>query len=217
MHYRLGMAKTYKCTFDYLNRGQQCALGLHYQWDGDTGSDEPPASDLATRLDSHLRAAMRGMLGDTVGTLERLVVREEVEPGSGDVPDIAELLIAQAGTYISGDGHQAPEVVPLFKRKTAAAVKGAQSWCFGPSPNQGGQINSGLWDSGSGWYGQWQTFVALLDDDIAHGGTLPGISGTYHPVAYSETRRRRSLDPYTFQVTTVAIDPRPRWLRSRGA
>jgi len=210
------VAKIWKCTYTYTQSGESCALGLHYQWDGDTGSDEPGPDDLATRLDSHLRSAMRNMLGNTTGSLTALIVREEVDPSSDDVPAVHELLIGLAGTGVDPDGDQPKEVVPLFHRKTAGAVKGGQSWCFGPAPYGAASIVGGLWDTGSIVYGFWTAFAALLDDDIDHAGSIPGISGTYHPVAYAKTRRRRGVEPYTFQVTSASVDRRPRWLRSRN-
>lgn len=210
------MAKIWKATYRYLNNGQECDLGLHYQFDGDTGSNEPDAQSVAGKIDTHLQGLVKVMIRNT-GTLQSLIVREEVDPVTPTVPDVYELPINLAGTATIGTvGTQPNELVPLFHRKSHGAVKGGQSWCFGPSPLGGANIVAGSWDNTTFWWDQWTNFAAALDDVLNYGGPLPGVQGNLRPVCYARTRRKHGVTPYTFNVTAASVHTRPRWLRSRA-
>lgn len=210
------MAKIWKATYNYDENGQHCAAGVHYQFDGVTGSDEPSASSVADKIDAKLTNAFKAMVRDD-GIVRSLVVLEEVDPAGSAVPEHFEKTLNVAGGAFSGTaGSMAAEEVALIHRKTGAAVRGAQSWLFSPSPRGGASITGGNWDTGSAFWGFWTAFAALLDDDLNYAGPVPGVMGDLHPVAYARTRRRRGLTPYTFRVTSPSVDPRPRWLRSRG-
>lgn len=210
------MAKIWKATFNAVEAGQVTATGFHYQWDGEAGSEEPSAKRVAEAIDAKLRSAYRAMVRDD-GTVEFLRTLEELDPDSDAVPETYELQINQAGTLFSGTaGEQPYEMVALIHRKSGAAVKGAQSWCFTPSPRGGASISGGTWNTGSVPFSKWSDFAALLEDDIDIDDLLPVIHGTLHPVAYAKTRRRRGEEPYTFNITSCNVDARPRWLRSRG-
>jgi hypothetical protein len=211
------MAKIWKVTWQYVNGGQECDLGLHYQWDGETGSTEISAEKVCDVLDTKLTTAIKNMVRDT-GSVVAVIAREEVDPTGTDVPEVHEKPLGVAGTIFSGTAGSLPyELVPLFHRKTSGAVKGGQSWCFGPSPLGGAGITNGLWDTGSVPYGAWSTFAALLDDRV-HYDNSPAVTGTVGdlvPVAYTKTRRKRGISPYTFNVTSAGVARQPRWLRSR--
>jgi len=191
-------------------------MGVHYQWDGETGSDEPDAENVGTHVDSHASDAVKGCVRDT-GTLIELRVVQELAPNDDSVPGAADIAINEAGTVFSGTaGSMALEEVPLFHRKTAAAVRGAKSWCFGPAPRGGATITNGLWDTGSALWTKWETLADALAGDIDIGSSIPGVWGTLRPIAYARQRRQNEQEPFTFDITAVTVDPRPRWLRSRG-
>jgi len=210
------MANIWKATWHWKDAGQDGYMGVHYQWDGVTGSDEPDAENVATHIDSHASDAVKSCVREE-GVLVELLVRQELEHGSPDVPGQFDVAIGEAGTLFSGTaGSMAEQEVPLLHRKTGAAVRGAKSWCFGPGPRGGATITNGLWDTGSVPWGKWVTLAAALLGDIDIGSSVPGVDGTLHAIAYSKSRRDRSLDPFTFRVTSVTVDPSPRWLRSRG-
>lgn len=210
------MAKIWKATWHWADFGQDGYMGVHYQWDGNTGSDEPDAANVASHIDSHASDLLKNCVRDT-GTLIELLVLEETDPGSSDVPEQAVVNINEAGTVFSGTaGSMASEEVALLHRKTGAAVRGAKSWCFTPAPRGGATITAGLWDTGSALWTKWNALADGLEDDIDIGASVPGVFGTLHPVAYSRTRRNREQTPFTFNVTSVTVDARPRWLRSRG-
>lgn len=210
------MAKIWKATWHWKDAGQDGYMGVHYQWDGVTGSDEPSASNVGDHIDSHASDAVKNCVRDT-GVLVELLVLEELLSGSTDVPEAYVKNINAAGTVFSGTAGSMPsEEVPLLHRKTGAAVRGARSWCFGPAPRGGATITNGLWDTGSALWTKWNTLADALEGDIDIGASLPGVEGTLHPVAFSRSRERAEKTPFTFNVTSVTVDAKPRWLRSRG-
>lgn len=210
------MAKIWKCTYRATVAAQECLVGMHYQFDGDTGSDEPTASDVASKVDTHLRTAMLATV--VAGNyLETLTVKEELVPGSTDVPEQFVLNINANGTLSSAGVGSAPtEECALMHRRTGAAVRGAKSWTFLPPPLKSASIISGKWSTSSSDFTAWAAFAAVCDDVLPFTGTIPDPSGSLNPVAYSKNRRVRALVPYTFLVTACEIDTKVRWLRSRG-
>jgi hypothetical protein len=211
------VAKVWKVTFGYRNLGQDCDLGLHYQWDGTVGANEATAQEVATAIDSHLSAAMADMIRNT-GSLETVTAREEVAHPGVDVPSLYIKNHHLNGGLASGaEGQAPPEMCALLHRRTEGAIRGAQSWCFTPSPSGGAGVVGGLWDSASGPYGKWAAFVALLDDEFDETTGPFALGGKLKPVAYLRHRRSLGQTPYTFAVKSAAIDAKPRWLRSRSA
>lgn len=210
------MAKIWRATWLYTLDGQSCGLGAHWQFDGDTGSDEPDAHSIADKLDTHASSAVKATIRDT-GILTSLRVLEEVDPNGGAVPDSFEKGLNQAGTYFSGTaGDQPDELCAVIHRRTTAPVRGAKGWVFTPSPLGGATIHNGLWDTGSVPWGLWSSLADKFDEVLDYTGVVPNPSGKLRPVVYSRTRRRRALSPYTFNVTSAVLDRKPRWLRSHG-
>jgi hypothetical protein len=209
------VAKIWRCTYQAHVQGQEQLVGLHYQFDGDTGSDEPDAASVAGRVDGILNTVFRVCIPSS-GVLDSLTVREELTPGSTDVPDQSILVLNQAGTGSNaGIGSQPFELCALVHRKTAAPIRGARSWVFMPSLMRSVVITNETWAAGGTELLAWQAFAAKLDDSSNYGGPLPGIMGDLNPVAYSRTRRARAQAPWTFRVILGTVDARPRWLRSR--
>lgn len=210
------MAKIWRATFLYTLDGQSCGLGAHWQFDGDTGSDEPDAHSIADKLDTHMSTAVKACIRES-GILTSLRVLEETDPNGDDVPDSYEKGLNLQGTYFSGtEGDQPDELCAVIHRRTAAAVRGAKGWVFTPSPLGGATIHNGLWDTGSVPWGLWSTLADRFDEVLDYTGTVPNPSGKLRPIVYSRTRRRRGVEPYTFNVTSSVLDRKPRWLRSHG-
>jgi hypothetical protein len=210
------MANIWKATYRCVVNGRESLTGFHYQFNGDTGSDEPDAHSVADKLDAHLSTALQACV-ISGNYLESLAVRQELAPGSSDVPDEYVKNLHLSGTLSGAASGTSPaELCALVHRRASAPVRGAKSWCFMPPTDTGNNIAGDRWVTGSGAYPNWAAFAALLDDVLNYGGPIPGVMGDLNPVAYSRTRRLRSQTPYTFQITSADVDTRPRWLRSRA-
>ena len=79
-----------------------------------------------------------------------------------------------------------------------------------PSPHWSDFVSNNVW-SGSGLTAL-NALAAVLDDSITESGTFPC---TLVPVVYSRTRAQRAETPFSFDVSSVTLNPRVHWLKSR--
>jgi hypothetical protein len=208
--------KYWRCSY-------QSALGtidvvntFHVKADPTGIADDRGAEDVAADVDSWLTALYRA-LTPTLITLQTLTVREELAPGSTDIP--AEFVHALSGAGTFSTAEDLPyELCLHVKAQTSAAIRSGHGGMFMPPvmhfPALSG--NGRSWNPlGAYWVAVGAFFDALLD---GHDWTTDlDLSGHLSYVIYSHTRRLRAEPNYAFDVTGYTRNPRPTWLRSRGS
>ena len=147
-------------------------------------------------------------------TVQSLVVREELAPGSTAVPEEASQTIGLAGTLSTSGDMLPPAMCILASFYTNAAVRSGHGRMFipgcGPSANL---ASTGLWDTSTAL---WTAVAAFLDElKTNHGAGLFGTDFTAHQVVYSRTRRAAGASAYWFDVSSYTRRAAPHWLRSR--
>lgn len=187
---------------------------FHVVSTGDTLGEDSNAADVRDALVTALKTKYKAILAPTI-TLQSLVVREELAPGSLDVPDEASETIGEVGTLtVSGDMTPLPLCV-LATLYTNAAVRSGHGRLFLPGFVPASFLaSSGQWDTSIAW---WTSNLKNFLDELVtdhHAGGTPGGS-TVHPVVYSRTRRAAALPNYWFDVVSYTRRTQPHWLRSR--
>lgn len=198
------------------------ALGLShvtYQTDVPLAGTEPDAAEILDHILDHFSSSAHNMSKWTVimkqqVKLIRARVREELDPTSGDIGEVAEEALNLSGGNGSETGDRLPSAMCIWlSYKTATASRSARGGTHLPPEMDADHLDvSGLWDStivtGASWLALAASILDPLDDVFQ-------ATGDINPVVYSRTRRGRSLSPYTFPITSVSISNRPRWLRRR--
>jgi hypothetical protein len=171
-------------------------------------------NDLLNAIDTKFTTPYRAML-NSGSTFTSITAREEVLPGSGDVPGEGTKSIGLAGTRTASDQHISPAMCAVVEKKTSAAIKAGNGRLWTPPVlNSGECTNNSQYSTGTAYWTAVVAFAALLDDTLT-AGSFPGFGADVKPVVYSKTRRVRSQSPYTFQITAGVPINRQRWLRSR--
>jgi hypothetical protein len=202
--------------------GEDFQLGYHVQTNMSIGDDEFPATKVLSEIKQHFSATgenlekFRAITANAI-TYTRAAVREEVQPGSGNVPGQAADTINLAGTRGTFTGDRLPE-------EMAAWIK--MSSGFSARYARGGthlmpQLDPSELDSNGRWANvgaaAYLDLAALFHDNMENvGGWGLGQSDIIN-VIYSRTRRARGQDPYTFEILHASVDTKPRWVRSRSA
>jgi hypothetical protein len=195
---------------------------IHYQTDLGALSGEPAAARVLEELEQHystsgtsLNVWTSAMRADCVITKTR--VREEVAPGSGDIPAQAENVQSKPGLISAVAGDKLPiEVCVWIKLTSDVASRSSRGGLHLPP-----QLDPTQLDSNGRWQASWlagnldvieAAIVDTLDD------VFPEEVGNASliPVIYSKTRRARGQSPFTFQITHAVSQDRVRWLRRRG-
>jgi len=175
----------------------------------------PTADAVRDALHSALTTKYRNCLPSDV-TVNKLVVREELTPGSTAVPAESSQTIGLAGTLaLSGDRLPIP-LCALITLYTNAAVRSGHGRMFLPNPGQAANLQTtSLWDTGTTWYGtNVPAFTAELK--AHHSVSVVGNpDSTAALVVYSRTRRARADADWYFDVTSIVQRTAPHWLRSR--
>ena len=200
----------YRFQFNGISADGGLAItGLHYKTDPPPLGDEPNPADVLTAIDTHIRTAFL-LCVDTDYVLQTESLREEVTPGSGDVPALAELAVNQHGTLVGGSGNMPTPTCAVIALKTTAAIRSARGYMALPSPGRNMLANPDAWSSG--YLTTLNAFGDLLNDhfDI---GTLTTTRVT--PVVYSRVRRAEGKNPYTFDITAATAHAKPKFRRSR--
>jgi hypothetical protein len=203
------MARTYRCTVQGHNgAGALIMPSFHYQTDVPTGGDEPEPGDVADGLWSHIGATALAATPNTI-EIDELVVTSEELPG--DLGVAGSHTVSTVGSLPSGTGNELPDgVACVLDRHTATRSRSSRGWTMWPGPANSSYVSHNLFVST--YLANVQALAALLDDSY----DLGTVFVTHvNPVVYSKTRRVRSETPYTFRVTSVTVNARPTWLRSR--
>ena len=206
------MSDVYRCEYRYTLKGQAMISGFDYQTDVFFVGSEPSAAAVAEEVDNHLTDRFRHCLS-TLGVIDELHVRQRVL--GADVPKTASVQLDLVGACVLGAQELPLELCGVIARKTAAAIRSGHGWVFMPPLLDNAQSNSeGQLVLGGEYQANLALFAALLTDDIDG-----GIFDTHnlHPVVYSETRRKRGDEPFTFQVTNAVVRRKIHFLRSREA
>ena len=205
------MANIYRVSYELNVNSQIMASTFHYQTDVSVSGSEPSTADVLDGVDSLLTTAYRAML-PTPYQLTQLKLRQEVTPGSGDVPLSRVKVKNVAGTLAVSPQDLPVSVCGLISRTTDAAIRAGRGHVFTPPIRSSSYLSGGaLLTSGALWTAM-QAFAALLDDSFDLGAVNPTH---VNPVIYSRARNARGQDPFTFEVTGAAASSRVRWLDSR--
>lgn len=203
----------YKSTWkSTLAGGQAIANTMHHSANDSFGSDLPSVSEVNSAVVSHFKTAYKAMLASTA-TLDAVVTRQELAPGTEDVPEEAATSISEAGTLTVTNTHCPPEMCALIRIHTNAAVRSGHGWMFCPPHFSDAQLDTGgLFLVGGGYWIAVLAYAALLDDTLSI-----SLSADAEPAIYSRTRRAQGHDNYYFGIQSATPDRHPHWLRSRSA
>lgn len=182
--------------------------GWHVQTDVPTGGDEPDPSDIANTIWSHLGTALLSATPNVVHVDELQLVEQVLPP---DIGVAGAHTVNSYGTMPAGSGNQLPDgTVAVYDIHTGVRSRSSRGWMLWPGPANSSYLIHNEWSSG--YMGYANAFAALLDDSVDVGTVF--ITHV-NPVVYSKTRRQRLESPYTFRVTSVTVNKRAHWLRSR--
>lgn len=205
-----------------LQSGLKSITTQHWQTDLAALDNELSASAMLDEIQNHFGSTSTNMSLFTACMhsalqLTKLTVREEVAPGSGDVPEVADKTLGLTGTNGAITGDQLPIEACMWVRfRTGTASRSSRGGThLPPHRNPNALTAAGLWDTA---VIAANPFLALINKMIAQMTDTFGTSGLsdINPVIYSRTRRARGLSPYTFRLTESQIRPRVAWVRRRG-
>ena len=198
--------------------GQEGVSHVHYRTDVPALGSEPPADEVLDIIVAHYSSTGHNMSkwtsimdGESQVLLAR--VREEIQEGSGDVPELAVEDINISGTLAGAGSAQLPVALCAWIRfETGVALRSARGGTHSPFLGATGIMgSSGTWTTGT-----WWTNIGLLSDSIAdHLENTFQTTGDIRPGIYSRTRRNRGQSPYFFPLNEARVSLQPRWLRRR--
>jgi hypothetical protein len=201
------MSRIYRATIRCHKGGILIEPSLHYKVDVPAGGSEPPPNDVAGDIWGHIGAAFKENTPTDV-SIDELVVTERVIPP--DIGAAGSFVIALAGTLPAAANDLPVGLVPVINIHSAVSSRSARGWVHLPSPQRSDYCQLNTWSS------TYQTllgaFCSDANDSFDMGGVFPP---TLVPVVYSRTRHLRGEDPFSFDVTTMTVNPTPKWLRSR--
>ena len=216
------MAKIYRFEMHYTDtdNGEDGLSTVHYQTDVPVAGTEPSPSTVLNLILNHFSSTghnctkwTNAMYNSAV--LTKAVVREEVAPGSGDVPGTSEELLSLPGTLSIGSGVQCPSGLCLWlKFGTGVALRSARGGTHTPGAMSVLVLNqTGQFDQTTSWWTNSVALAAAIKDKLDN---VFSSTGDINPGVYSRTRRARGFDPFFFELDVVTPDIDPRWLRRRA-
>lgn len=215
------MAKIYRFELTYADLDNN-SLGMstmHYQTDTSVIGSEPDVDDVLGEILEHFSSSGHNLskwtscMYDST-KLTRAVAREEVEPGSGDIPAIAEETLTLTGTLGTPGSNQAPPGLALWiALKTGNASRSARGGTHVPGSFSALVLDAvGKFTTSGTFFTNCNTLGTAMVDALED---VFGAGGDLLPVIYSRTRRARGLSPFTFQLTNAVPSPVPRYVRRR--
>lgn len=216
------MSKIMRFTLSGVDtyNGSEWQSQVTYQTDvAAVGGGEGPLSDRLDDILEHFSSSGQNLSYWRATTYTSVSftdaeLREQVDPNSDEVGEAVHKALALAGS-LSGPG---VDVMPSaacvwLTYSTAAASRSARGGTHLPPAISAAQLTSaGEWDPASTAYVAAIALAAKILDPI-HDYDVGGSD--ILPVVYSETRRQRAQEPFTFQLTAVTPRTQVRWLRSR--
>lgn len=192
---------------------------VHYRTDVPILGSEPSAPDVLDMVLGHYSSATHNcsyftnVMSDA-GRLTEARVREEVADPGVDIPEAASEPLSLPGTLGTPGTDALPTAMCVwFAFGTGNAIRSGRGGTHSPPTDAAARLNgSGRWDDSTGYW----TNIGILGDRIKDPlSDVFGEGGDINPGVYSRTRRRRGLDPFFFETTSVVPSVRPRWLRRR--
>lgn len=210
----------YQVQIQFTDVGQQMRNTLCIFGDDALGDFSPiSAQGLADKVggDATLMGKWAAMIG-TGDHVDGVMVRELLAPADLSVPDEGFHAVGAAGTRSLAAGALPSPLCGLLKFKTNAAVRSGHGHIFLPPIRDAGVLDTDGKIGDLSWY---QTAANSLAAELGHynqggsawGGTLE--PGSWGLGIYSRTRRARSLPQFAFHTTTITLDSKVHWLRSR--
>lgn len=199
----------YRCTVKahYVANNTLVEPGFYVKTDPAPLGSEPDPSDVATGIWDHIGAAWLATARNSVH-FDELVLTEQVVPPA--IGTAGAHTIDAAGTN-SLDGTGIPfGLVAILNFHTAVRSRSARGHCALAPPSVSNALDGNAWSSSL--VSSISTLRALLDDQLELGSVEPT---QVTPCCYSRKRHLLGQNPYTFDVTTVSLNPAPHWLKSR--
>jgi hypothetical protein len=209
------MATVWRCNYDSIRGGVGIVNTFHVVARPDSGSDDPSADTVRDVLDAALTTKYRALLTADATVLD-LTVREELAPGSSDIPRESVKTIGAAGTRTVTDTNLPNSITQLVTIRTNAAVRSGHGRLFLPPPvNSNALTATGIWRATDAYWINATTFMTELN--LNHNWTVLGLPvGHLSTIVYSRTRRARGDSAYYFDMTGYVQRTAPHWLRSRS-
>lgn len=209
------MALQWRCSYTTTSyTGVSIVNTFHVVARPDTGVVTDASADavrdgLHTALTTKYRAVVA-----SIDTVQSLVVRQEVNPTSGDIPAESVQTIGLAGTRSASDQFLAAGLCCLATLDSNAAVRGGKGRMFMPPAYvSSAAASNGTWLSTNAYMTTIKTF---LDELISsHHIGAAGLGWTLAPIVYSRTRRARGDSNYYFDIVAYRQRTIQHFLRSR--
>lgn len=210
------MSKQWRCSYTSVSSEGIEIVNTFHVVDQPTpaSSGDASADQVRDTLDAALTTKYRAILG-TSDLLQTLTVRQEVDPGSGDVPEESVKSIGLNGTRtgvttkdLSGG------LCMLVAVNSNAAVRGGKGRMWMPPAWTSSVVTAGgIWASSSLY---WVNVKAFMDEMLVTHNT-GGSVNTYdiNWIVYSRTRRARGDANYWFDVSGYTMRPAQHFLRTR--
>lgn len=216
------MAKVYRfeLLFEDTDNGQEELAHVHYQTDVPIAGSEPSAAEVLDHIMDHYSSSGHNMnkwlnAAYNVCQLTECRVREEVQPGSGDVPAEAAESVGLPGNLSMAGGSHTPSGLSVWQAfRTGAAIRSARGGTHIPGPFNVAALDTvGKWSTGTGFWTAVVALAASIEDKLDN---VFQTTGDINPGVYSRTRRARGFDPFFFELDEVIPSTEPRWLRRRS-
>lgn len=209
------MSDVWRCSYESTRSGVTLVNTFHVVARPTSPLDNYSADTVRDVLHAALTTKYRAV-ASTDTTVQSLTVREELTPGSTDIPRESVQTIGLAGTRAVADTNLPASMTLLATIRTNAAVRSGHGRVFLlPPVEQAALTGSAIWRTTNAYWLNAITFMAELISDHTH-TTLGVPDGSIDPVIYSRTRRERGDANYYFDVTAYVLRPAPHWLRSRA-
>lgn len=197
--------------------GQQIRNSWHL-WGHDSASPvevDDLTGFLASTWTDGFITAYRALLG-AGDTVQGVLARQVADPlNPSDVKNEAFRSVNLAGTgSFSADGPS--EISQIMKLGSDAAGRSAHGRVWMPYSRQKGDINTETFASAQ------TTRVTAVVTELAKlfytagAGHAGGAAADFDLALYSVTRRKANETQYGYRVTSILVDTRVHWLRSRG-
>lgn len=210
------MALQWRCSYSSTYPGGvQVVNTFHVVARPDGGvTTDASASTVRDTLHSALTTKYRACT-PSFATVDSLLVRQEVDPTSGDIPPESLQTIGLAGTRTASNNDTPLSMGLLAKLATNAAVRSGHGRMFLPPACDHLALAGGRnWDSTNVY---WINSKAFLDELVqSHHAGVVLLGWNLDPIVYSRTRRARGDAAYYFDITGHVMRPAPHWLRSRA-
>lgn len=211
------MPTAYRIEARYTARGQKMVTGFHVRISDASLLTDVGMGALLDAVDTALTTPFRAMLMTSDQLNEWSAKREPDPTDSADIPEGRSKIKNVAGTSSISGNLAPPELCLVCSFKTGVLSRSARGHCFLPPVFAATHVIGDTVDSASASYTTAQAFRDALDTIRAGNGfhvTTPAFDAPL--VVYSKTRRRRSEDPWLFDVTSESVRNRTHWLRSRS-